>query len=147
MEERDTIPLVNRATEVLDEISATLKVDLSRLKRNKRYFEELYLTLKGNLEELKLLKDEMEQRGFDSPYFALGLSRHGSPFGKGSYRREDVEDQRDVARHKMFFRTNAAFKKGTFERTKSAIAAHNIAIGHLEEFVSFVCECGKEAKG
>ncbi len=147
MEERDTIPLVNRATEVLDEISATLKVDLDRLRRDKRYFEELYLTLKGNLEELKLLKDEMEQRGFDSPYFALGLSRHGSPFGKGSYRREDVEDQRDVARHKMFFRTNAAFKKGTFERTKSAIAAHNIAIGHLEEFISFVCECGKEAKG
>ncbi len=147
MEEKDTIPLVNRATEVLDEISATLKVDLSRLKKEKRYFEELYLTLKGNLEELKLLKDEMEQRGFDSPYFALGLSRHGSPFGKGSYRREDVEDQRDVARHKMFFRTNAAFKKGTFERTKSAIAAHNIAIGHLEEFVYFTCECGKEAKG
>jgi hypothetical protein len=147
MEERDTIPLVNRATEVLDEISATLKVDLDRLRRDKRYFEELYLTLRGNLEELKLLKDEMEQRGFDSPYFALGLTRHGSPFGKGSYRREDVEDQRDVARHKMFFRTNAAFKKGTFERTKSAIAAHNIAIGHLEEFISFVCECGKEAKG
>lgn len=147
MEEKDTIPLVNRATEVLDEISATLKVDLDRLRRDKRYFEELYLTLKGNLEELKLLKDEMEQRGFDSPYFALGLSRHGSPFGRGSYRREDVEDQRDVARHKMFFRTNAAFKKGTFERTKSAIAAHNIAIGHLEEFVSFTCECGKEAKG
>ncbi|WP_456474599.1 DUF530 family protein [Candidatus Pyrohabitans sp.] len=147
MEERDTTPLVNRATEVLDEISATLRVDLGRLKKEKRYFEELYLTLKSNLEELKLLKDEMEQRGFDSPYFALGLSRHGTPFGKGSYRREDVEDQRDVARHKMFFRTNAAFKKGTFERTKSAIAAHNIAVGHLEEFVSFVCRCGKEAKG
>ncbi len=147
MEERDTAPLVNRATEVLDEISANFRIDLSRLERDREYLERVYLTLKGNLEELKSLKDEMEQRGFDSPYFALGLSRHSAPLGRSGYRREDVEDQRDVAKHKMFFRTNAAFKKGTFERTKSAIAAHNIALGHIEEFVTFVCECGKESKG
>ncbi|GBE55676.1 MAG TPA: DUF530 domain-containing protein [Euryarchaeota archaeon] len=147
MKDEDTIPLITRATELLDEISSTFRVNLDSLKKDKRYFEELYLNLKHNLEELKRLKDEMEQRGFDSPYFALGLNRFGSPFEKGSYRREDVEDQRDVARHKMFFRTTAAYKKGTFERTKGAIAAHNIAIGHLEEFVSFKCSCGKEAKG
>lgn len=137
-------PLVHRATEFLDEISSKLKVvDLSRLKKDKKYFEEFYLTLVENLEELKSLKDEMEQRGFDSPYFALGM-RFG---GFEGYKREDVEDQRDVARHKMFFRSDASFKKGTFERTKSAIASHNIAIGHLEEFILFVCKCGKETKG
>ncbi|MEK6977711.1 MAG: DUF530 family protein [Candidatus Hydrothermarchaeota archaeon] len=142
----ETYPLVNRATAFLDETSSEMKVDLRRLKSNGGYFTEIYLRLKRNLDELKYLKDEMEQRGFDSPYFALGMSRF-SPFGRQSYRREDVEDQRDVARHKMFFRTNAAFKKGTFERTKSAIAAHNIAVGHLEEFVSFECKCGRGTKG
>jgi hypothetical protein len=140
-------PLVNRAIQTLDEISSELKIDLGRLKKEKEYFEALYLQLKGNLDELKDLKDEMELRGFDSPYFALGMGRYGVPLGKTNYRREDVEDQRDVARHKMFFRANASLKKGTFERTKGAIASHNIAIGHMEEFISFTCKCGKEFKG
>jgi len=147
MREEDTTPLITRATELLDEISSSLEVDLERLKEDRTYFEKLYLKLRSNLEELKKIKEEMEHRGFDSPYFALGLNRFGSPFEKGSYRREDVEDQRDVARHKMFFRTTAAYKKGTFERTKGAIAAHNIALGQLEEFVAFSCSCGKEVKG
>lgn len=140
-------PLLSRVVEFLDGISLELKIDLDRLKTEKRYFEVLYLKLINNLKELKKLKDEMEQKGFDSPYFALGMSRYGSPLGKQSYRREDVEDQRDVARHKMFFRTDASFKKGSFERTKSAIASHNIAVGHLEEFVSFDCRCGGITKG
>jgi len=141
---KDTSPLINRVTEFLDGISSEVIIDLNPLKTRKKYFESLYLKLKKDIEQLKALKDEMEQRGFDSPYFALGMSRYGASFGKQSYKREDVEDQRDVARHKMFFRTNASFKKGTFERTKSAIASHNIAVGHLEEFVSFDCNCDHE---
>lgn len=140
-------PLLNRAVDFLEEVSEEFKIDPTRLKNEKKYFETIYLQLKENLDTLKSLKDEMELRGFDSPYFALGMSRYGSPIGKHSYKREDVEDQRDVARHKMFFRTDASFKKGTFDRTKSAIAAHNIAVGHLEEFISFECSCGKVTKG
>lgn len=147
MRGEDTTPLITRATELLDDISSSFEIGMEKLKEERSYFVELYLTIKSNLEELKKLKEEMEQRGFDSPYFALGLNRFGSPFERGSYRREDVEDQRDVARHKMFFRTTAAYKKGTFERTKGAIAAHNIALGQLEEFVAFSCICGKEVKG
>lgn len=144
----ETTPLINRVTAFLDDIPPELGViDIEAIKKDKAYFENLYYNLKKNLEELKALKDEMEQRGFDSPYFALGMHRFGGPFGKKSYRREDVEDQRDVARHKMMFRTNASYKKGTFERAKSAIASHNIAVGHLEEFVSFNCPCGKVTKG
>jgi len=140
-------PLLNRAVDFLEEVSEKFKIDLTRLKNENKYFETIYLQLKENLSALKKLKDEMELRGFDSPYFALGMSRYGSPIGKQSYKREDVEDQRDVARHKMFFRTDASFKKGTFDRTKSAIAAHNIAIGHLEEVISLECSCGKMTKG
>ncbi len=140
------IPLITKVINFLDKISK-IEIDVERLKKDKEYFEKIYLTLKNNLDKLREFKDEMEQRGFDSPYFALGISRFGSGLGK-SFKREDVEDQRDIARHKMFFRTNAAYKKGTFERAKFAIACHNIAIGHLEEFVSFHCRnCGKETKG
>ena len=143
----DVTPLVNRAIQLLDDISARLKIDLKRIKEDKEYFESTYLELEDNLDELKKLKDEMEQRGFDSPYFAIGMGRYGASISKSSYRREDVDDQRDVARHKMFFRANASLKKGTFERTKCAIASHNIVIGHLEEFASVECKCGKVARG
>ena len=143
----DVTPLVNRAIQLLDEISARPKIDLERIKSDKECFESTYLGLEDNLDELKKLKDEMEQRGFDSPYFAIGMGRYGASISKSSYRREDVDDQRDVARHKMFFRANASLKKGTFERTKCAIASHNIVIGHIEEFASVVCKCGKVFRG
>ncbi len=143
----DVTPLVNRAIQFLDEISLKPGIDLERIRRDRKYFESAYLELEENLDGLKKLKDEMEQRGFDSPYFAIGMGRYGASMSKSSYRREDVEDQRDVARHKMFFRANASLKKGTFERTKCAIASHNIVIGHMEEFVSIACECGKVSRG
>jgi hypothetical protein len=143
----DVTPLVNRAIQLLDDISARPKIDLKRIKSDKEYFESAYLELEDNLDELKKLKDEMEQRGFDSPYFAIGMGRYGASMSKSSYRREDVDDQRDVARHKMFFRANASLKKGTFERAKCAIASHNIVVGHLEEFASVFCKCGKVSRG
>ena len=89
----------------------------------------------------------MEVRGFDSPYFALGMHMPHQSYPKQGYRREDVENQRDTARHKKIFIADASFKKGTFERTKSSIATHNIAIGHLEEFVYVECKCGRTLKG
>jgi len=143
----DVTPLVNRAIQFLDEISSKPGIYLERIRRDRKYFESAYLKLEENLEDLKKLKDEMEQRGFDSPYFAIGMGRYGASMSKSSYRREDVEDQRDVARHKMFFRANASLKKGTFERTKCAIASHNVVIGHMEEFVSIACGCGKVSRG
>ncbi len=144
----ETSHLLNKVVDFLDEISVDLgKLDLGKLLENKDYFQEIYLKLSGNLKELKGYKEEMEQRGFDSPYFALGLRRYGSGAGRSEYRREDVDDQRDVARYKMLFRANASFKKGTFERAKSAIASHNIAVGHLEEYAAFKCSCGKVARG
>ena len=139
-------PLINQVTNFLDGISEELEIEIDRLRTDKGYFEEVYLMLKENLEELKAFKDEMELRGFDAPYFALGFSKY-KPSGKHSYMREDIEDQRDISRHKKFFRSDASFKKGTFERAKSSIASHNIAIGHLEEVVCFECDCGKVAKG
>ncbi len=141
-------PLLNTVVDLLEEISGDMqKLDLDRLKSDVDYFREIYVKLNENLRELKANKEKMEQKGFDSPYFALGMSRYGGPSGKQGYRREDVEDQRDIARYKMLFRANASFKKGTFERTKSAIASHNIAIGHLEEYAALKCTCGRITRG
>ncbi|MFQ5975955.1 MAG: DUF530 family protein, partial [Candidatus Hydrothermarchaeales archaeon] len=144
----DPIPLINRTVGYLDSISEELgEIKIARLRTKKKYFEKIYLNLKNNLDRLKELKDEMEVRGFDSPYFALGIHMPHQTYPKHGYRREDVENQRDTARHKKIFIANASFKKGTFERTKSSIATHNIAIGHLEEFVSIECDCGRTLKG
>ncbi len=144
----DTSPLLNQVVGFLDGISDDLRrMDLEKLSKDIDYFRVIYSQLNDNLAELKAFKEEMEQRGFDSPYFALGTSKYGAMGGKQAYGRDDVDDQRDVARYKMFFRANASFKKGTFERTKSAIASHNIAVGHIEEFTALECTCSRITRG
>jgi len=144
----DHVPLINRTVGFLDSISEELgEIDIAKLRTKKEYFEKIYLGLKNNLNRLRELKDEMEVRGFDSPYFALGMHMPHQSYPKHGYRREDVENQRDTARHKKIFIADASFKKGTFERTKSSIATHNIAVGHLEEFIQIKCSCSRVLKG
>ena len=138
-------PLLHRATELLDGLTSRSAVDIKKLKVDLVYFTSYYLSLQQNLEELKELKDEMEEKGFDSPYFTLGVHDKRLATGKVGY--EDIENQRDVSRHKKLFIADATYKKSVFERTKGAIAANNIAVGHLEEFISIKCTCGRLIKG
>lgn len=138
-------PLIHRAAELLEALSAQKQVDVEKLKTDLDYFKTYYLTLLEHLRELRGLKEEMEEKGFDSPYFTLGGS--GKRFATGKVGYEDIENQRDVSRHKKFFIADATNKKAVFERTKGAIAANNVAAGHLEEFISVRCDCGKIVKG
>lgn len=137
--------LLHRATELLDGLTARSVVDLKKLRTDLRYFKDYYFTLQENLRELKELKDEMEQKGFDSPYFTLGAPGRKIAPGKVGY--EDIENQRDISRHKKLFIADATYKKSAFERTKGAIAANNIAMGHVEEFISIRCSCKKPFRG
>lgn len=139
------LPLLSRATEFLDELTAKPLIDVDKLRLDIAYFTEIYLALQENLSTLKELKEEMEQKGFDSPYFTLGAPGKKIAPGKVGY--EDIENQRDVSRHKKFFIADATYKKTVFERTKGAIASNNIAVGHLEEFVSLRCTCERSYKG
>ncbi len=139
------LPLLSRATEFLDDLTARHPIDVEKLKGDITYFIDVYLALQENLSTLKELKEEMELKGFDSPYFTLGAPGKKIAPGKVGY--EDIENQRDVSRHKKFFIADATYKKTVFERTKGAIAANNIAAGHFEEFVSIRCTCGKPYKG
>jgi Zn-finger domain-containing protein len=138
-------PLLNRASDLLDGMTSRSAVNIIQLQSDLNYFVEYYLSLQENLKELKELKEEMEQKGFDSPYFTLGTPGRRISSGKVGY--EDIENQRDISRHKKLFIADATYKKSAFERTKGAIAANNIAVGHLEEFISIKCECGKAIKG
>ncbi len=138
-------PLLHRTTELLDSLSSQPPIDIARLRSELSFFKDHYLSLQENLKELKDLKDEMEQKGFDSPYFTLGAPGRRHVSGKVGY--EDIENQRDISRHKKLFIADATYKKSAFERTKGAIAANNIAVGHLEEFISVKCTCGKTVKG
>ncbi len=139
------LPLLNRATELLDGLTESSAVDIVALRNDLYYFRDYYLLLQKNLSTLKALKDEMEAKGFDSPYFTLGAPGKRLAPGKVGY--EDIENQRDISRHKKFFIADASYKKNVYERTKGAIAANNIATGHLEEFISIRCTCGKPFKG
>jgi Zn-finger domain-containing protein len=139
------LPLLHRATGFLENLTAESAVDIERLKVDLDYFKDYYLMLQNNLGVLKEFKDEMEVKGFDSPYFIRGVQGKKLAPGKVGY--EDIENQRDVSRHKKFFIADATHKKTVFERTKGAIAANNVAIGHLEEFVTIKCVCGKTIKG
>jgi Zn-finger domain-containing protein len=138
-------PLLHRATELLDGLTERSSVKLENLRTDLNYFKDYYFSLQENLRELKDLKEEMEQKGFDSPYFTLGA--HGKRLAPGKVGYEDIENQRDISRHKKLFIADASYKKSAFERTKGAIAANNIAVGHLEEFISIKCTCGKTVKG
>lgn len=138
-------PLLKKATEFLDALAKGYEADVDKLKKELEYFIKTYLRLFDNLEELKKIKDEMEELGFDSPYFGLGISM---PDMEGKLGYADIENQRDISRHKRFFITSMLYKKNIFERTKCAISAHNIAMGHLEEFVAVKCrECEKLTRG
>lgn len=138
-------PLLHKATDFLDSLARRPAVDIERLQRDLDYFREYYITLQENLRVLKELKEEMEQKGFDSPYFIKGV--HGRRPTLRKMRYEDIENQRDISRHKKFFIADASDKKNLFERTKGAIAANNIAVGHLEEFITIKCGCGRMSRG
>lgn len=97
----------------------------------------LYIYLRGNLEELQDLKEAMELRGFKYPFRSIsGYSTHQSP--------EIAEDIHDIKRHAQYFRMKASVKKNLLDRVNSAISSHRIALGNIEEYVFLKChECSR----
>lgn len=103
-------------------------------------FIEIYYYLKDNLIKLQNMRNEMEIRGFTSPYRAL--KRYGKP--KMNNNEVVADDVYDQSRHAQYFRMKASSKKNLLDQVKSAIASHKIAIGHLEEYSTITCEkCGQ----
>lgn len=147
---REEIILVNEVRNFLEKLTNLNEIiDINRLKYDKDYFTHIYKTLKNNLVKLKELKNRMEDYGFDSTFFPLDVERY-SPLQqiKKGFKREDIENQKDVARHKIILKESAMLKKSLYEQTKASISSHNIALGHLEELGYVECRhCGKIIKG
>ncbi|MDO5851784.1 MAG: DUF530 domain-containing protein [Methanobacteriaceae archaeon] len=97
-------------------------------------FIDLYITLKNNLIKLQDIRNEMEIRGYSSPY--RSLKRYGKMNATNDVVAEDFHDQ---SRHAQYFRMKASTKKNILDQVKSAIASHKIAIGHLEEDTIIKC--------
>ncbi len=105
-------------------------------------FMNIYTYLKDNLYELQEFRDTMEIKGYKAPYRSL------MKFGNVSSVEMKVEDLHDITRHTQHFRMKAALKKNILDRVKSSIAAHKIAVGHLEEFATIKCHnCNNDYTG
>ncbi|MHC1604706.1 MAG: DUF530 family protein [Candidatus Methanofastidiosia archaeon] len=96
--------LISDVNEFLDKIS----YDFSNIYDN---IVEIHLALSNNFEKLKSFRQEMDFYGFQNPYYVI----------KGV--RDSWKDP--------FFRQTATKKKITFDRIQYSIAAHRIALEHL----------------
>ncbi|MCL2156724.1 MAG: DUF530 domain-containing protein [Methanobrevibacter sp.] len=97
-------------------------------------FTSVYFNLTNHLEKLLEIKESMDIKGYTAPY--RSLSKYGSNV-TGEIAFEEISE---VRRHSQYFRTNATAKKNILDRVKSAIDAHKIAIGNLEEYGLIECK-------
>jgi len=112
-------------------------LDLSNL-NDLESFIEIYIYFSNNLDKLQEMRDVMDESGYTAPY--RSLNRYGS-----SVSGEVVfEELNEINRHNQYFRMKASAKRNSFDRVKSAIDAHKIALGHLEEYAKIRCkDCSK----
>lgn len=128
----DETVLIGEYEKFLKELKSQ-HIDLESL-NNKKSFLDLFNSLQESLDRLQNMRDNMELKGFKSPYRAL--SKYGSSFSGEVL----FEEMGEVSRHSQFFRTKATAKKNLLDRVKSAISSHRIAIGNLNEHALFKSE-------
>lgn len=102
-------------------------------------FIKIYHKLNLNLKELHKLSKNMESKGYKAPYRSL------TRFPSTAPEELMVEEIHEASRHSQYFRMKAAAKKNIFDRVKSSISSHKIAIGNLEEYGTIKCKsCSKQ---
>lgn len=132
----DSNRLITKAEDYLKKISNE-KIDTSRLSDFK-YFKSTYDNLNEHLETLQEFKEVMDTQGYTSPYRSL------SKYGISTVADVTAEEASETHRHNQYFRLKASAKKNILDRVKSAIDAHKIALGNLEEFGLIHCQnCNK----
>ncbi|KZX15124.1 DUF530 domain-containing protein [Methanobrevibacter filiformis] len=101
-------------------------------------FKSLYLKLSNRLDVLQSMKENMDAKGYTAPYRAL------SRYGMGNSSDVSFEEVSEVNKYGQYFRMKASAKKNILNRVKSAIDAHKIAIGNLDEYGLITCNtCSK----
>lgn len=131
--------LISKTEKYLNEIQ-NKKISLEKISKLES-FKSVYCKLTKRLSNLQEMREDMDLKGYTAPY--RSLNKYGST-SSGDIAFEEVSE---VNRHGQYFRMKATAKKNILDRVKSAIDAHKIAIGHLEEFGIFKCEsCSKSYK-
>ncbi|MDR2874277.1 MAG: DUF530 domain-containing protein [Methanobrevibacter sp.] len=128
--------LIINAESYLKEIEQE-KIDLNKISIFST-FKSTYSIFNNRLKNLQELKKDMDIKGYTAPNRSLinyGISNYNDSFH---------DEMFENNKQNQFFRTKASSKKNIFDRVKSAIDAHKIAIGHFQEFAYIKCDaCGK----
>ena len=104
-------------------------------------FKSIYYEFTHRLSKLHQMKEDMDAKGYTAPYRSL------NKYGSSTSGDVAFEELSEINRHGQYFRMKATAKKNILDRVKSAIDAHKIAIGHLEEYGIFKCsKCSKSYK-
>ena len=97
-------------------------------------FKSLYYKLDDRLNNLQQLKETMDAQGYTTPFTSL------NKYGTKAIAEVTLEEMSENSRHNQMFRMKANAKKNVLDRVKSAIDAHKIAIGHLEQYGYVKCD-------
>ncbi|WP_400216813.1 DUF530 domain-containing protein [Methanobrevibacter smithii] len=124
--------LVAKAEKYLKEISND-SISLDNIEEFEN-FKRLYYKLDDRLNSLQELKESMDAQGYTTPFTSL------NKYGTKAIAEVSLEEMSENSRHNQMFRMKANAKKNVLDRVKSAIDAHKIAIGHLEQCGYLKCD-------
>ena len=124
--------LVAKAEKYLKEISND-RISLNNIEEFEN-FKRLYYKLDDRLNNLQELKESMDAQGYTTPFTSL------NKYGTKAIAEVSLEEMSENSRHNQMFRMKANAKKNVLDRVKSAIDAHKIAIGHLEQCGYLKCD-------
>ena len=124
--------LVAKAEKYLKEISND-SISLDNIEEFEN-FKRLYYKLDDRLNSLQELKENMDAQGYTTPFTSL------NKYGTKAIAEVSLEEMSENSRHNQMFRMKANAKKNVLDRVKSAIDAHKIAIGHLEQCGYLKCD-------
>lgn len=135
----DESVLISETEKYLNKIK-NKKINLENISKLED-FKSVYCKFTYSLNKLQKMKEDMDAKGYTAPYRSL------SKYGSSTAGDITFEELNEVSRHGQYFRMKATAKKNILDRVKSAIDAHKIAIGHLEEYGIFECsKCSKSYK-
>lgn len=127
--------MITKSEKFLNEIE---KDDLNLNLIDLGSFLDLYLKFSNRLDALQNMRESMDESGYTAPY--RSLNRYGSSFSSDV----EFEEISEINRHSQYFRMKASAKSNSLDRVKSAIDAHKIAIGNLDEYAKIKCKnCSK----
>lgn len=128
--------MITKSEKFLNDIEKS-NLELSNL-NDLDSFLNVYEEFLNRLDILQDMKESMYESGYTAPF--RSLNRYGSSFAHDI----DNEDISEINRHNQYFKTKATAKSNSFDRVKSAIDAHKIALGNLDEYAKIKCKkCSK----